>query len=78
MTNTEIINKLIGKIRPIGESTEDKERLENLKTMCELVNDLVSQIDSVGYDFKDSPRYSEKIASQYAFKFLSETLGITE
>ncbi len=75
MTHTEIIKKLIGSIRPIGESGVDKNNLENLKTLCNLVDELLTEIDAVAYDFKDSPRYSEKEASKYASKFLDK-IGI--
>ena len=78
MDYTEIVKKLIGNIRPVGESTEDRRRLENLKSMCKLVQDLVTEIDSVGYDFKDTAEHSLKQASNHASNFLTKTLGIEE
>ena len=42
MTNTDVVKKLIGKINPIGETNTDNERFENLKAMCELVNNLIT------------------------------------
>ena len=76
MTHTEIINKIIGPINPIGETNTDNERFENLKQMCDLVDNLVSQIDSVHYKNKDSHEFSVKRASDYASNFLSQRLGI--
>ena len=78
MTNTDIVNKLIGNINPIGKTEIDKERLKNLKEMCELVNDLVTQIDTVSYNCKDRQEHSMKIAGEYAHNFLTNILGIKE
>lgn len=76
LTTKEIVETLIGKIRPVGETNTDTQRFENLKEMCELVNELVSEIDSVSYDFKDSYEHSVKKSSEYAKNFLTEKLGI--
>lgn len=78
MTNEEIVMKIIGRIRPVGETNTDDERFENLKQMCELVNNLVARIDAIGYEFRDSQEFSVKRASDYAKNFLTKTLGITE
>lgn len=76
LTTKEIVETLIGKIRPVGETNTDAQRFENLKEMCGLVNELVSEIDSVSYDFKDSYEHSVKKASDYAKNFLTKELGI--
>lgn len=76
LTTKEIVKKLIGEIRPVGETNTDEQRFENLKEICELVNELVSEIDSVSYDFKDSYEHSVKKASEYAKNFLTKELGI--
>ena len=76
MTNLDVVKKLVGKIRPVGESNTDAERFENLKAMCELANDLIKEIDAVGYDFKDDHQGSIRKCSDYAQKFLTETVGI--
>ena len=78
MTNTDIVNKLIGKINPVGETNQDNERFENLKEMCELVNNLITEIDDVAYIYRDHKEYSIKRASEYASNFLTKTIGITE
>lgn len=72
----EIVMKLTGSIRPLGETNTDNERFENLKALCELTNELVSEIDKVSYDFKDSYEFSVKRASDYAYNFLKNTIGI--
>ena len=71
----EVVTKLVGRIRPIGETNTDDERFENLVIMCELVNRLVMGIDNVAYLNADSPQYSMKRAGTYAKDFISKTLG---
>jgi|9_EtaG_2_1085328.scaffolds.fasta_scaffold10749_2 hypothetical protein len=78
MTNTDVVKKLVGKIQPEGATHIDTERFENLKAMCELVNDLVTEIDRVAYDNRYRHEYSMKKAGDYASNFLINTLGITE
>ncbi len=78
MTNTDIVKKLIGKITPVGETNTDNERFENLKAMCELVNNLITDIDDMAYQNKDAIEFSAKRASEYASNFLTKTIGITE
>lgn len=76
MELVEIVNKLVGNINPIGKSEVDAERFENLKVMCELVDALVEQIDGASYRNKDAYEASVVRARDYAFNFLTETLGI--
>lgn len=78
MTNTEIVKKLVGNIQPEGASHIDSERLENLKAMCELVNELVTEIDAVAYENRDRNEFSVKKMADYASDFLTKTLGITD
>ncbi|MDR1120215.1 MAG: hypothetical protein LBM08_04785 [Dysgonamonadaceae bacterium] len=78
MTNTDIANKLTGKITPVGETDTDNERFENLKQMCKLVSDLVTQISEISYKYKDSREFSIKRASDFSSDFLSNKLGITD
>lgn len=73
----DIIDKLVGEIRPVGETNEDNKRFENLQAMCALANRLIIVIDNVGYDFKDRVEFSMKRASNYASKYLTKTIGIT-
>lgn len=42
-TVVEIVENLIGKINPVGETNEDEIRFENLKLMCDLTNSLISK-----------------------------------
>ena len=65
----EIVQKLVGSITPAGESHLDTQRLENLKVMCSLVEDLVYKINFVTRD-KDRYEASMKEMGVYAQKFL--------
>jgi len=78
MEYTEIIKKLIGNIKPIGETNTDNERFENLKEMCNLVNNLIIDIDDMAYQNKDAREFSVKRSVEFARDFLTKTIGITE
>jgi hypothetical protein len=72
MTHTEMVRKLIGPIHPLGDSSRDDERFENLKQMCALIEALILDVDDVAFDNKDSHEFSVKRAADHAKKFLSE------
>lgn len=77
-TITEVVKKLVGEIQPYGASHIDEKRFENLKTICEIVNNLVVEIDRVSYENKDRQEFSMKQMSDYASNFMTNTLGIAE
>jgi hypothetical protein len=60
MNHFEIVSKLIGNIHPAGDASRDDERFKNLKAMCELANQLITEIDNVAYRNKDSHEFSVK------------------
>jgi hypothetical protein len=70
MTNHDVVNKLIGNIRPVGETNEDNKRLENLKEMCSLVESILYDIDDLIYRNKDAHEASIKRSVDYATKFM--------
>lgn len=76
MTNYDVVKKLIGEIRPVGNAAIDPQRLENLKAMCELMDEIHSAIDSVAYDFRNNNEGSVKKCCDYANKFLDEKFKI--
>jgi len=78
MTHVEIIQKLVGEINPIGETNTDNERFENLKTMCDLIESLISEIDAMAYKNNNAYEYSRKRASDYVKTFMTKNLGISE
>ena len=74
MTNYDVVKKLIGEIRPIGETRADDERFENLKEMCKLMDEIDTAIKNVAWDFRHHNEYSIKRAVEYADKFM-KTVG---
>ena len=74
----DIVNKLIGNIEPIGDTTIDCERFENLKAYCELINEMVRRIDDVVCSNRDSSLASVKRSNDYISDFLTNTLKIEE
>jgi len=76
MEMTEIVMKLIGDINPKGDASRDDQIFENLKSLCELVDNLVGKIDNVNYENEDSKEFSVKRSADFAKNFLTETLGI--
>lgn len=69
MTNTDVIRKLIGNINPAGDSSRDGERFDNLKAMCELVEDLLSDINFVAGE-SNAYQSSIRTMGEYAKKFI--------
>lgn len=72
MTTADVVNKLIGNIRPAGASHLDDERFENLKAMCALVEELTGQISSVANDYQNNYEHSIKRSCDYAQAFMKE------
>lgn len=70
MTNYHVVKKLIGPITPIGETTEDNRRFDNLEQMCKLMWEIHTAIKEVSL-YKDEPEYSLKRTGKYAQVFLA-------
>lgn len=68
----DIVKKLVGNIKPIGETNTDNERLQNLKEMCELTRNLLEEIDSVCKSFPNNHEFSIKRNCKYGNDFLVE------
>lgn len=67
----EITTKLIGEIKPVGETNEDSDRLNNLEETILLVSSLLNDIIEVSYN---TNRYekSMKIAGERAKNYIVE------
>lgn len=72
----ELVKRVVGPIRPVGETNTDNKRFENLKTMTALVDKLLTDIDKVAED-KDRVEYSMKRAGTFASDFFDQ-IGIVE
>lgn len=64
---------LIGSVSPAADAAIDSTRMENLVTMCEVAQQLISDIRSVAY-CADSQFSSVKKMADYATKFLDQQL----
>lgn len=74
MTNHEIVKKLIGEIKPVGETNEDNRRYENLQAMFGLIQLLLLDVDDVIYSNKSRHEYSIKRAVDACKHFMNETV----
>jgi hypothetical protein len=71
-TLTDFVQKMVGSIEPVGESHTDTKRLENLKVMVSLVEDLTREIYEVHQYNKDCYEHSKSQAAKYALAFFEE------
>lgn len=70
LTVHEIVKKLVGPISPVGETTADNRRFENLKAMTQVVDRLLFDINEVAVYNNGRHEYSMKRAGEYAGQFL--------
>jgi len=70
MTPYDVVVKIIGPIRPVGETNTDSDRLSNLQATIDLVDDLLSDIRAVAIN-DDRPEASMKLAGETAREFLN-------
>ena len=77
MTNYDVVKKLIGNVRPEGDSSTDYEILENLKALCELHAEIHKEIDDIAYSFGCDKRGSVKMCRDEAKKYV-DSLGIAD
>jgi len=75
MTHIEIVKKLIGEIRPVGDSCIDETRLKNLEQMCSLVGSLIYEIHSVSLN-ADSHEHSVSECGLYAKRFINKLIEL--
>ena len=71
----DVVIKLTGSIAPVGESTVDNRRYDNLQTMIKVVDMLLNDIDDL-IALKGNQAYSLARAGKAANEFFDK-LGIT-
>lgn len=69
----EVVKKLVGEIDPVGETNTDNQRFENLKTLTELIDKLLTDVDRVAYNNKGSHEHSKLKAREFVLKFFDKT-----
>ena len=73
MGNIDVIKKLIGNVRAQGVCIKsDVESLENLKEMCFVVKELLSEIDNSLCEYPFTKKESVLKNQECAYKFLNE------
>lgn len=72
----DVIRKLNGPITPTGMHEVDMERLENLKNLCGIVRELVTEIDDVYWKNEKATEKSVRELADYADDFVTNNLGI--
>ena len=70
MDTYDIVYKLVGKIKPVGESDVDTNRFENLRNITELVDRLLCDIQIVSTIDRGHREGSIKKAAKFAREFL--------
>ena len=73
----DVVRKLVGPIRPVGETTQDNARFESLKVMCALMDLIHSDLDAIAYDYRNDKQFSIKRSVEYVDEFLDK-IGIRE
>ena len=66
----ELINALNGGITPVGETNVDDKKFTNLVNLCDLISELIVDIEYVRSSCKNSHEYSIQRAWKHADKFL--------
>jgi hypothetical protein len=67
----DVVNKLIGPIEPVADSSIDYKRLENLRAYCSVVDKMLFEIQMVA-NRRDSKFASVMTAGHFAHKFLND------
>lgn len=74
----DIVDKLVGRIEPIGDTAIDNERFENLKVYCDLIERMIIKVDDIAYENKDNKLSSVKKSVDYISDFFTNRLKIEE
>ena len=76
MDHYEIVMKLIGPVRPVGETHTDNKRADNLAVLLGLIDKLLDDVHDIE-SYKRDYRASVKHAGETCAEFL-DALGIKE
>jgi hypothetical protein len=73
----EVIEKLIGNIEPVADSSIDSKRYDNMETYIKVFNHMHIEIDRIAYEYSDSRYASAKRIGELASKHI-DSMGISE
>lgn len=77
MNYYEIVMKLVGPVRPVGDCAIDGHRFENLETLTALIDDLLTEVDHIATEHAGSHEHSRNKAGTHCSDFL-DRIGIEE
>lgn len=66
----EVVRKLIGPVRPVGDSSIDEQRFDNLEELTALVDRLLFDIDDIATANTGSHEHSRNKAGKHCADFL--------
>jgi hypothetical protein len=72
-----VVKELAGNINPAGETHVDEKRYDNLKNLCYLVENLLTDIDDMAFSYRKYHEASIKRSVDHANKFI-KGLGIVK
>lgn len=67
-----VVDKLIGEIRPMGDTIDNEEYFENLKTVGCLIEHLLGKLSDTNLHCKYSPREIDKRSYDYVVEFFKD------
>ncbi len=70
-TNYKVVKIILGDIKPVGESTEDERRMQNLVDTCALIDDLLCDIQEVA-TLSNRGEYSIRRSGIYARAYINK------
>ena len=65
----DVVRKLVGPVKGTGEHNADQDRLENMKTLCLLIDDLLFEVETA-YGDADSHEASVAAIGKHAKHFI--------
>ncbi len=73
----DVVKKIIGETKPVGETNADIISFENLKVLTDLVEELLTDIDYIATNNKGRVEYSMQRSGQHCSEFL-DRIGIEQ
>lgn len=67
-----VLETLIGEIEPVADGAIDRQRSENFEKYLEVFDNMLSNIDNIAWQYKNSPYRSAKTIGERANKFLTQ------
>lgn len=76
-TVIKVIDALVGSIEPYGSSHIDKERIENLRVLLEVMDEYIAEIDKV-VKYRNRTEYSMREMGEMAYDWFLDLKGYVD